>query len=86
MTALDSKAGPPLAYGIETFAKATGVGRDKIYGAIREGRLNARKVGSRTIILREDGEAWLRSLPVLPAKANDSARGAGVTAGAQVHD
>ena len=62
MTAPDSKAGP-LAYGIETFAKAAGVGRDAIYGAIREGRLTARKVGVRTIILREDGEAWLRSLP-----------------------
>jgi excisionase family DNA binding protein len=85
MTALDSKAGP-LAYGIETFAKAAGIGRDAIYGAIREGRLTARKVGSRTIILREDGEAWLRSLPVLPAKAHDSARSAGTAAGAQVHD
>jgi excisionase family DNA binding protein len=81
-----SATAQPLAFGVNDFAKATGVGRDKLYDAIRSGALKARKVGSRTIILREDGEAWLRSLPVLPAKANDSARGAGVTAGAQVHD
>jgi excisionase family DNA binding protein len=85
MTRYDSKAGP-LAYGIETFAEAVGVGRDAIYEAIREGRLTARKIGVRTIILHEDGEAWLRSLPAIRAKANGSARGASVMGGAPVHD
>ncbi len=61
-----SPAAQLLAYGVDDFAKAASVGRDKLYEAIRSGGLRARKVGARTIILREDGEAWLRSLPTLP--------------------
>jgi hypothetical protein len=58
----------PLAYGVDDFAKAAGVGRDAIYDAIRNGKLTARKVGSRTIILEQDGTAWLRGLPTLPQR------------------
>ena len=55
----------PLAYGVNDFAKAASIGRDKVYEAIRSGALEARKVGARTIILGEDGQRWLRSLPAL---------------------
>ena len=68
-----SPSAQPLAFGVNDFAKAAGVGRDKLYDAIKNGALKARKVGSRTIILREDGEVWLRQLPLLPAKSDDSA-------------
>ena len=58
-----------LAYGVRPFAKAVGVGADAVYDAIREGRLKARKVGTRTLILHDDGMDWLRSLPTIPAKS-----------------
>jgi excisionase family DNA binding protein len=59
----------PLAYSVDEFARAASVGRDKIYDAIREGRLTARKIGARTVILDEDGRAWLRQLPTMPRQA-----------------
>ena len=42
-----------------------GIGRTKIYEAIAEGKLKARKYGKRTIILRHDLNAFLLSLPVV---------------------
>jgi hypothetical protein len=54
-----------LASSITQFAADADVGKDKIYEAIRGGHLIARKMGSRTIILYEDGLAYLRSLPKL---------------------
>jgi excisionase family DNA binding protein len=41
-----------------------GLGRTKIYQAISEGRLKARKCGKRTIILRDDLRHFLESLPL----------------------
>ena len=52
-----------LGYSVSEFAVATGIGRSKLYEAILDGQLTARKFGRRTIILREDAEAWLKSLP-----------------------
>jgi excisionase family DNA binding protein len=40
-----------------------GVGRTKLYQAISDGSLQARKYGKRTIILRGDLRAFLESLP-----------------------
>jgi excisionase family DNA binding protein len=42
-----------------------GIGRTKIYEAISEGRLKARKYGKRTIVLRTDLQAFLSGLPVV---------------------
>lgn len=42
-----------------------GIGRTKIYEAIAEGKLKARKYGKRTIILRNDLNGFLSSLPVV---------------------
>ena len=42
-----------------------GIGRTKIYEAIADGRLTARKFGKRTLILRGDLQAFLSSLPVV---------------------
>lgn len=52
-----------LSYSIEQLVRATGVGRSKIYAEIAAGRLQARKVGARTIVLHDEALAWLRSLP-----------------------
>lgn len=56
-----------LAYSIEEFTFISGIGRSAIYEEIRKGRLTARKVGARTVILKEDGLKFLRSLPVKSA-------------------
>ena len=50
-------------------AKAAGVCRQSIYNEINTGRLIARKMGSRTIILRGDYLAWLAALPTMKTEA-----------------
>ena len=56
-----------LAYPINDFAAATGIGRTKIYAEIRAGRLTAVKVGARTLIPHAAGQAWLKALPKVGA-------------------
>lgn len=41
----------------------SGIGRTKLYEAISQGKLKARKWGSRTIVLRSDLLRFLDSLP-----------------------
>jgi len=53
------------AWSIKEFSREKKIGRDAIYDAIRDGRLIARKLGRRTIILDDEGEAFLKSLPKL---------------------
>lgn len=53
-----------LAYSIAEFAQMTGVGRSLLYEEITKGNLRVRKAGRRTLILQEDGQAWLSKLPV----------------------
>jgi hypothetical protein len=50
---------PRLACTVEDFAASTGLGRNRLYKAIRNGK--------RTIILANDGRAFLASLPELLA-------------------
>jgi hypothetical protein len=57
-----------LAYSIPDLIKLSAVGRSSIYEEIGAGRLKARKRGRRTIILREDAEQWLASLPTFGAQ------------------
>jgi hypothetical protein len=53
---------------VERFAFKNGISRSQAYLEIRAGRLIARKVGTRTIITREDGAAWRSALPrLIPA-------------------
>lgn len=40
-----------------------GIGRSKLYDEIASGRLRARKLGKRRIILRHDLDAFLEALP-----------------------
>lgn len=54
-----------LALNVAEAAVFSGVCRDMIYEAIRNGQLRARKAGRRTLILRSDLEAYLRNLPRL---------------------
>jgi hypothetical protein len=48
-----------LAYGIGD----ADMGRTTTFREIAEGRLKARKIGRRTVILRKDAEAYLNALP-----------------------
>lgn len=48
-----------LAYSIREACEASSLGRTSIYAAIAAGRLSARKVGGRTIILADSLHALL---------------------------
>lgn len=52
------------AFSISELAKAGPLGRSKLYEAIRDGALVARKAGRHTIILKADFEQFLTSLPI----------------------
>ena len=54
---------PPLAYNVQTLRRASGLGRSTIHEDIASGRLKARKLGAKLVILHEDAKAWLDSLP-----------------------
>lgn len=58
---------PKLAFTVEELAAATGIGRTRIFEAIKHGRLRARKNGRATIILAEDAREFLTALPARPA-------------------
>lgn len=52
-----------LAFSIAESAQIAGLSRSSLYIAIADGRLKTRKNGRRTIILREDLQSFLASLP-----------------------
>lgn len=53
------------SFTIADVTRETGTSRTTIYEEIKAGRLQARKLGRRTLILAEDYERWLTSLPPL---------------------
>lgn len=58
------------ASSIDEFARDHSIGRDSVYEAIRSGKLIARKLGKKkTLILAEDGAAFMKALPVLQLPA-----------------
>ena len=50
---------------IAQFGQSYKLGRTKIYEEINAGRLEARKIGSKTLIPNTAAERWFRSLPKL---------------------
>lgn len=56
-----------ISLSIEEAKDLTGISRTKLYQAINSGALKARKFGKRTIILRDDLNAFLSSLESYPA-------------------
>lgn len=61
-----------ISLSIEEARAATGIGRTKLYAAINAGQLKARKFGKRTIILRDDLNAFLSSLENYPATTREA--------------
>jgi hypothetical protein len=53
------------AFRIEEFAHRNSISRAQVYIELKTGRLNARKVGSATLITIEDESAWHASLPAM---------------------
>ena len=51
-------------------AQVAGVGRSTLYQALAAGKLRARKLGRRTLILEHELRAWLEELPPYQADAS----------------
>lgn len=64
-----------LALTIDEAAEAGPIGRGKIYQAIANGELQARKCGRRTFILMEDFAEFLRKLPTVEPKSARGSKG-----------
>ena len=58
---------PPsrLTYSVDELPAVTGLGKTRLYELMNSGAITARKAGRRTLILREDVEAFLRGLPTV---------------------
>ena len=52
-----------VSYGVNEAAETAGIGLTKLREEIAAKRLRARKLGSRTIITRDDLVAWAARLP-----------------------
>jgi excisionase family DNA binding protein len=59
-----SRAIPRLGLNPDEAATAAGVSRTRIFEAIRDGTLTARKAGKNTIIEPDELQRWVRSLPM----------------------
>jgi excisionase family DNA binding protein len=60
---ITGRAVPRLGFSPDEAAASAGVSRTKIFEAIREGALTARKSGKATIIEPPELQRWIRSLP-----------------------
>jgi helix-turn-helix protein len=53
------------AFGVREFCARYSICRETFYEEVRRGRIQARKLGKKTVILRADAEKWASSLPAL---------------------
>lgn len=60
------------AFTINEFCNNYRIGRTKAYAEIAAKRLNAVKIGHKTIIRSDDAEAWLASLPIAAFVVNNA--------------
>jgi hypothetical protein len=54
----------PIALAIEDAPQAVGVSRTRIFQAIRDNEITARKAGRSTIVEIDELKRWVKSLPV----------------------
>jgi excisionase family DNA binding protein len=62
---------PPRGLSIADVVARSGVGRTKVYEAIGNGELVARKFGERTLIFEHDLTRWMNSFPVVPSRKRE---------------
>src|SRR5262245_49745199 len=53
------------AFAVREFCARYGICRQTFYDEVKRGRIRAKKLGKKTVILRSDAEAWAKSLPAL---------------------
>lgn len=51
-----------ISLSINEAQSATGLGRTKLYQLINSGQLKARKIGKRTVILKDDLDSFMHDL------------------------
>lgn len=56
----EAPTGPRYAYSINEWCALTGLSRSFIYAEHAADKLRLRKVGTKTVILHDEGMAWLR--------------------------
>lgn len=54
---------PQLAYSLDNFALAVDVSKEKIRQHIERGELVPSYIDSKPVIMKEEGERWLRARP-----------------------
>ncbi len=62
-----------LAYTIQEASEATGLSRTLLYRFATEGKITFRKSAGRTVILANDLQSFLASLPVAGRKTEEAA-------------
>lgn len=60
---MTTTTGERLSYTIAELEAASGVSRAVIYEHVKANRLTLRYPSARPVVLRDEAEAWLRSLP-----------------------
>ncbi len=60
----------PIAYPVAQASKEIGVSRSRMYELLARGEIPARKLGGRTIILRDDLVRYVQSLPAYEPGGN----------------
>jgi len=65
-------AANPIAYAVEDVPSATGLTRTRVFQAIREGQLTARKLGRRTIIEAAELRRFIETLPTRGREPNEA--------------
>jgi hypothetical protein len=63
---------PRLGFSPDEAAQSAGVSRTRIFEAIRDGTLTARKAGKSTVIEIGELRRWVRSLPMRGRVPDDS--------------
>jgi hypothetical protein len=53
------------AFAVREFCAVYGICRQTFYDEIKRGRIRARKLGAKTMILKSEAERWAKSLPEL---------------------
>lgn len=57
----------PAAFDTLQAARYIGIGKTMLFDEIKAGRIPSRKIGRRTLILRNDLDAWLAAIPTRAA-------------------